>query len=66
MTLVRKELLALGTDPCSPERGQYGFLQALVQRVTYETLSRRDRKAGTSRLPRPSTDAGATRTRSPR
>ena len=44
-TLVRKELLFLDTDPRSPERGQYGFLQALVQRVAYETLSRRDRKA---------------------
>ena len=43
--LVRKELLYLDTDPFSPERGQYGFLQALVQRVAYETLSRRDRKA---------------------
>jgi tetratricopeptide (TPR) repeat protein len=44
-TLVRKELLFLDTDPRSPERGQYGFLQALVQRVAYETLSRRDRKS---------------------
>ena len=35
----------LDNDPLSPERGQYGFLQALVQRVAYETLSRRDRKA---------------------
>jgi class 3 adenylate cyclase/tetratricopeptide (TPR) repeat protein len=43
--LVRKELLFLDTDPRSPERGQYGFLQALVQRVAYETLARRDRKA---------------------
>ena len=43
--LVRKELLYLDTDPFSPERGQYGFLQALVQRVAYDTLSRRDRKA---------------------
>ena len=43
--LVRKELLYLDSDPFSPERGQYGFLQALVQRVAYETLSRRDRKA---------------------
>jgi predicted ATPase/class 3 adenylate cyclase len=43
--LVRKELLYLDTDPRSPERGQYGFLQALVQRVAHETLSRRDRKA---------------------
>ena len=44
-SLVRKELLYLDTDPRSPERGHYGFLQALVQRVAYETLSRRDRKA---------------------
>ncbi len=44
-SLVRKEVLALDADPRSPERGQYGFLQALVQRVAYETLSRHDRKA---------------------
>jgi class 3 adenylate cyclase/tetratricopeptide (TPR) repeat protein len=43
--LVRKEVLFLEADPRSPERGQYGFLQALVQRVAYERLSRRDRKA---------------------
>jgi class 3 adenylate cyclase/predicted ATPase len=43
--LVRKEVLVLETDPRSPERGQYGFLQALVQRVAYDTLSRHDRKA---------------------
>ena len=44
-SLVRKEILYLETDPFSPERGHYGFLQALVQRVAYETLSRQDRKA---------------------
>ena len=44
-SLVRKELLFLDTDPRSPERGQYGFLQALVQRVAYEMLARRDRKS---------------------
>jgi len=44
-SLVRKELLTIQTDPRSPERGQYGFLQALVQRVAYDTLARRDRKA---------------------
>jgi predicted ATPase/class 3 adenylate cyclase len=42
--LVRKEVLTLEQDPRSPERGQYGFLQALVQHVAYETLSRHDRK----------------------
>jgi class 3 adenylate cyclase/tetratricopeptide (TPR) repeat protein len=44
-SLVRKEVLGLQLDPRSPERGQYGFLQDLVRRVAYETLSRRDRKA---------------------
>ncbi len=44
-SLVRKEMLVLDTDPRSPERGQYGFLQALVQRVAYETLSRHERRA---------------------
>ncbi len=41
--LVRKELLAIDVDPRSPERGQYGFLQALVQRVAYEALARKER-----------------------
>ena len=36
--LIRKELLAIETDPFSPERGQLGFLQALVQRITFETI----------------------------
>lgn len=42
--LVRKEILSLGRDPLSPERGQYGFLQDLVKRVAYETMSKRDRR----------------------
>ena len=32
-------------DPRSPERGQYSFLQDLLQRVAYETLSRADRRS---------------------
>ncbi len=44
-SLVRKELLDLQMDPRSPERGQYGFLQSLVQKVAYETLAKRDRRA---------------------
>jgi tetratricopeptide (TPR) repeat protein len=44
-SLVRKEVLGIQADPRSPERGQYVFLQDLVRRVAYETLSRRDRKA---------------------
>src|SRR5581483_311876 len=43
--LVRKEVLSVEADPRSPERGQYGFLQDLLQRVAYETLSRADRRA---------------------
>jgi tetratricopeptide (TPR) repeat protein len=37
-------VLSLQSDPRSPERGQYGFLQDLVRFVAYETLARRDRK----------------------
>ncbi|HZJ50915.1 MAG TPA: adenylate/guanylate cyclase domain-containing protein [Actinomycetota bacterium] len=44
-SLVRRELLAIQQDPMSPERGQYGFVQALVQKVAYETISKKDRKA---------------------
>ena len=44
-SLVRKEILSLQTDPRSPERGQYGFLQALVEKVAYDTLARKERKA---------------------
>jgi class 3 adenylate cyclase/tetratricopeptide (TPR) repeat protein len=43
--LVRKEVLGLQSDPRSPERGQYGFLQDLVRHVAYETLSKRERKS---------------------
>ncbi len=43
--MVRKEVLSIQADPRSPEHGQYGFLQDLVRRVAYETLSKRERKA---------------------
>ncbi len=43
--LVRKEVLGLQADPRSPEHGQYGFLQDLVRHVSYETLSKRERRA---------------------
>jgi len=43
--LVRGEFLSLDTEPRSPERGQYGFVQGLIQEVAYSTLSRRDRSA---------------------
>jgi tetratricopeptide (TPR) repeat protein len=44
VSLVRKEILGVHADPRSPERGQYGFLQDLVRRVAYETLSKKERK----------------------
>ena len=44
-SLVRKDLLTVQSDPRSPERGNYGFLQALVQRIAHDTLSRKERKA---------------------
>jgi class 3 adenylate cyclase/predicted ATPase len=44
-SLVRKEVISLQSDPRSPERGQYAFLQDLLRRIAYETLARADRKA---------------------
>jgi class 3 adenylate cyclase/tetratricopeptide (TPR) repeat protein len=43
--LARREVLALQSDPFSPEQGQYGFLQDLLRHVAYETLPRRERRA---------------------
>jgi class 3 adenylate cyclase/tetratricopeptide (TPR) repeat protein len=43
--LVRRELLELEADPRSPERGQYGFVQALIREVAYGTLARPERRA---------------------
>jgi len=44
LSLVRKEVITLQTDPRSPELGQYAFLQDLVREVAYEMLPKRDRK----------------------
>jgi class 3 adenylate cyclase/tetratricopeptide (TPR) repeat protein len=43
-SLVRREVLVLQTGPRSPERGQYGFVQAIVRTIAYETIGRRERK----------------------
>ncbi len=43
--LVRKEFLFVDTDPRSPERGQYCFVQAVLRDVAVGMLSRRDRSA---------------------
>ncbi len=41
--LVRKQVLSVGADPLSPDRGQYSFSQTLLRTVAYEMLSRRER-----------------------
>ena len=43
--LARREIVALDTDPQSPERGQWGFTQALIREVAYATLSKKERRA---------------------
>ena len=42
--LTRREFLRVEADPRSPERGQYGFVQALIREVAYNMLARPDRK----------------------
>ena len=44
-SLVRREILALISDPGSPERGQYTFIQGVIREVAYETLARKERRA---------------------
>ncbi|MEO6351345.1 MAG: AAA family ATPase [Candidatus Limnocylindrales bacterium] len=44
--LVKRELLTIDVDPRSPERGQYAFVQSVIREVAYNTLAKRDRKAG--------------------
>jgi len=44
--LVRREVLSVSADKLSPERGSYRFTQQMLRQVAYDTLSRRDRKAG--------------------
>jgi class 3 adenylate cyclase/tetratricopeptide (TPR) repeat protein len=43
--LARGEIVELETDPRSPERGQYKFVQALIREVAYGTLALRDRRS---------------------
>jgi len=42
--LVRREILAVETDPRAPTRGQHAFVQALVREVAYSTLAKRERR----------------------
>ncbi|HEY0414923.1 MAG TPA: adenylate/guanylate cyclase domain-containing protein [Gaiellaceae bacterium] len=43
-SLLRKEILTRQLDPMSPERNQLAFLQDILRRVAYDTLSVHDRK----------------------
>jgi class 3 adenylate cyclase/tetratricopeptide (TPR) repeat protein len=43
-SLVRRELLQREMDARSPETGHYGFVQALIREVAYNTLAKKDRK----------------------
>jgi tetratricopeptide (TPR) repeat protein len=43
--LARREIVVLDRDPRSPERGQYGFVQALIREVAYSMLTKRERRA---------------------
>ncbi len=42
--LGRREILSVRSDPRSPERGQFAFVQALIREVAYNTLTKRDRR----------------------
>ncbi len=43
--LTRRELLLVDNDPRSPERGQFGFVQAVIREVAVGMMARRDRSA---------------------
>ena len=43
-SLAQREFLHADVDPRSPERGQYGFVQALIREVAYNMMARADRK----------------------
>lgn len=42
--LSRKELIQLDSDPRSPERGQFRFVQTAIREVAYGRLSKRSRR----------------------
>jgi tetratricopeptide (TPR) repeat protein len=43
--LVRHQVMLLDSDPLSPERGQYRFVQGVVREVAYQSLAKRERRA---------------------
>jgi class 3 adenylate cyclase len=42
--LIRKEIFQFDSDPRSPERGQYQFVQSVIKEVAYGRLSKHDRR----------------------
>ncbi len=42
--LARQELLRYDTDPRSPERGQYQFVQSVIKEVAYSRIAKTERK----------------------
>ena len=44
-SLVRRELLAVESDPRAPTRGQHAFVQSTLREVAYATLPKRLRRA---------------------
>jgi class 3 adenylate cyclase/tetratricopeptide (TPR) repeat protein len=42
--LARQELIRYDTDPRSPERGQFQFVQSVIREVAYSRIAKADRK----------------------
>jgi len=45
LDLTRREFVVRETDPRSPERGQYSFVQGIIREIAYGMLSKADRRA---------------------
>jgi len=43
--LIRREIIGIQTDPRSPERGQYRFVQGVIKEVAYAGLSRKEKSS---------------------
>lgn len=42
--MIRREIFQFDSDPRSPERGQYQFVQSVIREVAYGRLSKHDRR----------------------
>lgn len=43
-SLLRKDVLAIRSDPLSPDRGQFAFRQGILRTVAYEMIAKRERR----------------------